>query len=347
MADGSTKLSEAMVRERLMSDQSARELAPLLTTNQRALLSLLATAELYQLDLKTLLLGFAEESKMSIIKEFAERLTPESDPIDVIGEFAALMPKTCQVALNSSRASGTLSSFYRSWLSQSVDERVNWVQHENTTAALIGRLVVRTVICVWLLSFITLFVIPEHQKMYEEFGIEYNGTATTFLWALDLCISSLPWLFIVGACVCIYIVCFRISIIKGYFRRWFPGKWRQVVLPKSILQRKLMAWDLLAFRGISGAEGVNESPRTDWDALVASRQIGSREADVMKSASCLETQAWLLRNMTDKKLEARKSRTAIFVTTVSVLFQAVLAALIILATFSMFSMMVDLMRSLA
>ena len=354
MARDSNTLSDAMVRERLISDQSARELAPLLTAQQRALLSLLATAEIHQLDPKTLLTGFAEETQSITVHKFAEKLSPGVHPLDVAKEFDDLMPKACHTALKSSRASGTLSSFYRSWLSQSVDDRVHWVRHENTNAALIGRLVLRTLICVWLLTFIALFVIPEHMKMYEEFGLEFNKTATTFFWALDLFAKVTPLLFIIGSCVCIYIIGFRRSIIKNYFRRWFPGKWRQVVLPKPILRRKLMAWDLLGFRGLSqsingetaGGEENNEAPQTDWDALVSSRQLGSREAAVMKSASSLETQAWLLRNMADNKFEVRKSRASFFVGTVSFLFQAVLAILIILATFTIFSMLIEVMKGL-
>jgi len=350
MARDSIPLSDEMVRERLISDQSARELAPLLTAQQRALLSLLATAEIHQLDLKSLLVGFADETGQNVVQQFAERLSPGVHPLDVAPEFDRLMPKTCLTALNSSRASGTLSSFYRSWLSQSVDDRVNWVRHENTNAALIGRLVLRTLICVWLLSFIALYVIPEHMKMYEEFGIEINSTARLFLWSLSMIVKFSPLFFIIAACVCIYIIGFRRSIIKNYFRRWFPGRWRQVVLPKPILKRKLMAWDLLAFRGLRGAASSNatdEAPQTDWDALVKSRSLGSREATVMKSTSSLETQAWLLRNMADNKLEARKSRAALFVGSVSFLFQAVLAILIIMATFTIFSMLLEVMRGVA
>jgi len=91
----------------------------------------------------------------------------------------------------------------------------------------------------------------------------------------------------------------------------------------------------------------SKKPQTNWDVLVASRDLGAAEAEIMKSTKQLETQAWLLRNMADRKHEARKSRFTFFVTAVSFVFQLLLAFIIILATFSIFSIMQDLMRGLS
>lgn len=344
------------MKERFVADQSARELAPLLTANQRALISLMATAELHDGDLKNYVTGFAEETGSVAAKSFAELLPfkgmdAPADSLDIANSIDNLMPQPCKVALNSARASGTLHAFYRSWLALTFDDRIHWVRHENTSFALIGRLALRTFICVWLLSFLLLFIIPEHQKMYEEFGIEINGSMMAFMWLSAWLARIFPVFLLVVSLICIYIICFRRSILRSYIKRWIPGKWRQVDLPKSIMNRKLMAWDLLAFRGSVGATGAadakKETPQTDWDVMVAARNLGVQEAEIMKSTQQLETQAWLLRNMADKKHEAHKGRIGFFVSTVSFLFQVFLAVVIILATFSIFSMLLDLMRGLA
>lgn len=340
------------MKERFLSDQSARELAPLLTANQRALVSLMATAELHDIDLKHMVTGFADETGSKTAKEFAEQLPwkgmkTEFHVLDIANGIDRLMPQPCKVALNSARASGELRSFYRSWLSQTVDERIHWVRHENTNFATIGRLAIRTFICIIVLSFMLQSVIPELQKLTEEFGMEYSATMKIFLQLMDWAAQSLPLLFLCLVCICLYIICFRPSVFANYFRRWMPGKWRQVNLPKPIMDRKLMAWDLLAFRGMESANGESEAtPQTDWDALVASKKLGSGEAEIMKSSQQLETQAWLLRNMANKKHDNRKSRFAFFVSSVSFLFQVLLAGIIILATFSIFSFMLDMMRGL-
>lgn len=349
-------MNDRTMKERFVSDQSARELAPLLSANQRALVSLMATAELHDIDLKQMVTGFADETGSRTAKEFAELLPPKGmktdlHTLDIANRIDNLMPQPCKVALNSARAGGTLRSFYRSWLAQTVDDRIHWVRHENTNAATIGRLVFRTFFCINVLCFILLFIIPEFQKMSEEFGMELNRTMTIFMQLSDWAAKILPLFFLCIACICLYIICFRRSVFTNYFRRWIPGKWRQVNLPKPIMERKLMAWDLLAFRGMEIANGesgeTGETPQTNWDVLVASKKLGAGEAEIMKNTQQLETQAWLLRNMANRKYDNHKSRFAFFVTSVSFLFQALLAGIIILATFSIFSFLLDLMRGLS
>ncbi|QEG20517.1 hypothetical protein [Mariniblastus fucicola] len=349
MGDQLTVLTDDVTRERLVSDQSARELAPLLTPNQRALVSLFATAELYGLELKTLVSGYAKETGLAAAVVFADKLPAagmktELHPLDIAADIEDLLPVPGRVALNSARASGTLRSFYRSWLAQSVDDRLHWVRHENTNAATIGRLAVRTFLCVWFLTVILLFVIPEHQKMYEEFGMELNRTAKLFLSVSVLFSKLFPLFLLVLFLIFLYIVCLRRSVLRGYLRRWMPGRWRQIVLPQNVLKRKLMAWDLLAFRGDAAKA---KDGFTDWDDMVASKQLGRREARIMKGSSQLETQAWLLRNMADNKLELRKTRSALAIGTFSFLFQALLAFIIILATFTIFSMLIEVMKGLS
>ena len=195
------------------------------------------------------------------------------------------------------------------------------------------------------MSFILLYVVPEHMKMYEEFGLEINETMGTFLQLSTWLAGIFPLFLLLLFCIALYIICFRRSVFTNYIQRWLPGKWRQVNLPTPIMNRKLMAWDLLAFRGTDRAAKTS-TQQTNWDVLVAAGELGKQEAEIMKATRELETQAWLLRNMADKQYEGRKSRFTFLVSSVSILFQALLAAFIILATFSIFSMLLELMRGL-
>ncbi len=334
---------ESVAKERLVADQSARELAPLLSVNERALVSILATSELYDLDAKKLIKSYADELGSSSAKELAAQLRPGIHPLDAASQIRGLMPKPCEVALNSSRASGSLKAFCRSWLAQSVDDRSSWVRHEHTNAAILGRLGIRTLVCTWILSFIIWFIIPEHQMMFEEFGIEMSQTMVTFMMVCDRIAKLLPIFLFFVFCIFLYVLIFQRSIMKNYIRRWLPGQWRQKSLPKTILHRKLLAWDLLAFRGNN--QLVNEP--TDWDGMVRSRTISTSEANVMKGVTSRETQAWLLRNMADRRHQQRTGRFSLGVNVFSVLFQLALAAIIVLATFSMFSMIIQLMEGIA
>lgn len=338
------ELNECDVAERLVADQSVRELAPLLTVDQRAFVSILATAELYELDTKKMLKGYADETGATHAKEVAAKLTWDVHPVDVAAGAEDIMPLPCKVALTSSRASGTLMAFYRSWLAQTIDDRVNWVRHEYTNVAVLGRLGLRVAFCIWFLSYILMRVIPEHQKMYEEFGVPINSTMFAFLWISNLLAQLFPLFMLVLVCLGLYVICFRRSVFRNYLRRWLPGRWRQIVLPKPILKRKLLAWDLLAFRGdIVDLSNQN----TDWDTMVGSRAIGRQEADTLKGVSNMETQAWLLRNMAEQRHQSRKGRFSFAINSLSFLFQVALAVMIVLAAFSIFSMLLKMMEDLA
>jgi ABC-type multidrug transport system fused ATPase/permease subunit len=276
--------------------------------------------------------------------EFAGLLQKNLHPLQAAKQVPGLLSQPCETALNSAHANGSLASFYRSWLAQTVDDRTTWTRHEDTHAAALGRLGLRTVICLFFIIFILLRVIPEHQKMYEEFGLEANTTMKMFLtfsnWFAGVFAP------IMGLCItlfALYVICFRRSMLQNYFQRWLPGSWRQTNLPRSVLRRKLMAWDLLAL----DAGDKPENELVDWDSFVKSRDLSSREATTMKSVNSMETKAWLLRNMSDRKHENRKSRFAFAVHLFIYLVQAVLGVFIILATFTIFSMLLKMMRSLA
>jgi len=343
MSAHSDHLTETMTQQRMISDQSARELAPLLDPDQRALVSLIATAELHQLDLKSLLHGFAKETRSVPVKEFSERMIPGADPLEIASGVNGLLPLTCKTALTSAQANGSLHSFYRSWLAQTVNDRVTWVRHEDTHVAAFGRLGIRTVICLYFISVILLFVVPEQLKILGEFGIDPTPSMKTFMYFGDWFAKLFfPFVFLFGIGFCVYLIGFKRSFIKDYFRRWLPGSWRKTELPRVVLRRKLMAWDLLAFEG----SDMPEKEIVDWDAFVAARELSSREVATMKEASSMETKAWLLRNMADQKHESRKNRFAFAVHSIIFVCQAILAIFIILATFSTFSMMIRIMRDL-
>ena len=334
-----TKLA-AIATERLVSDQSAAELAPLLTVDQRALVSILATAELHQLDAGRLLHGYAAETGSHVVEGLADRIEDGTHPLDAITVTMAL-PQAARVALASSRASGTLNSFYQSWLSLTADNRAHWVPHEQTNAAKIGRAFWRTLVCFWMLSVLARTVIPQQLRMFEEFGIEPNPTFDAFLlvsvWLARLVLIMAP---LAIFCCGLYILFFKRSIANNYLRRWLPSRWQQVVLPTKIMTRKLLAWDLLAFRG-------NQETKIDWDALVTQKSITSLESDVVQAAGSRETQAWILRNMADQKHQRQRRRASWRIDAFILLLQLLIAGMTILAAFALFSMLLDLMKGLS
>jgi len=328
---------KSVAKERLVADQSASELAPLLSVNERALVSILATAEIYQLDAKKLVAGFARET--TSLTEFASRLNGSDNTLDALGNAVSL---PCKVALHSSRASGSLIAFYKSWLAQTVDDRIRWVRHEDTNAAKLTRLFFRTMISLWLFVTILMSVIPEHQKMLEEFGIEPNSAFSRMITVGSWFLVLSPILFLGLFFLFLYVVIFQRSLLWTYIRRWLPGRWRQTVLPLPIQTRKLLAWDLLAFRG-----NQQTPPVVDWNQLVTSRALAPAEAKIFQETTSRETQAWLLRNMADQKQGKQRDRLSLVIGLASLLIQLVVGILIVLIAFAMFTMMIDIMNNLA
>lgn len=329
----------SIATERLVSDQSSAELAPLLTVDQRALVSIFATAELYQLDASALLRSFSQETNSITIEGVADRIDEGATPLDA-AIAARAFPRAAQVALSSSRASGSLNSFYQSWLSQTFDNRADWLPHEQTNAAKLGRAFLRAFFCFWMLCVLLLKAVPQQLSMMEEFGLEANP-------AFELLLNVSNWvaIWILPLTICflffglLYILIFKRSIANNYFRRWLPSRWQQVVLPKKIMTRKLLAWDLLAFRG-------NQTAAVDWDELVAQKSVSSLEAEIAQQANSRETQAWLLRSMAQRKHLRQQRRVSWRIDGFVLLLQLFIAGMTILAAFAMFSILIDLMKGL-
>lgn len=330
-------------QQRLVTDASARELAPLLTSDERIIVSLLATADIYGLELKNLIEGYALESGDAAASKFSRQLGSGVHPLDVAREIGGLFSQPTTAALQSARANGSLRSFYRSWLSQTVEDRVNRVRHEDTHIAAFARLGLRSLFCVYWIGFILLFIVPEFKAMNEEFGVDSSRPMVALSEAGGFAFKVLPFLLLSIFFLLLYIVVFKRTIVKNYIQRWLPGRWQQVILPKSILQRKLMAWDLLGFQNDQQKENDDNF---DWDFYVSKRLLTSAEAKIMKSASSLESRSWLLRNMSEKRLQSRNDRFEVLVRFIIITFQIVIAAFIILAALAIFSTLLEMMRGI-
>lgn len=328
-----------IAEERLVSDQSSAELAPLLTVDQRALVSLFATAALHRLEAAPLLRAYALETTSLAIEGVADRIEDGMHPLDAAIADRAL-PQAVQVALSSSRASGTLGAFYKSWLSQTLDNRADWVPHEQTNAAKLGRALLRTLICIWMLTVLLMYVIPEQQKVHEEFELEWNMSFHLFLVVSD---AVARWIMpvIMGALFLglLYVLIFKRSIANNYVRRWLPSRWQQIVLPKKIMTRKLLAWDLLAFR-------ANQETKVDWEALVAQKSVSALEAEIVQGATSRETQAWLLRSMAQRKHLRQRRSVSWRIDGFILLLQLFIAGMTILAAFALFSTLIGLIKGL-
>ena len=199
----------------------------------------------------------------------------------------------------------------------------------------------RTLFSLWIFTTILFSAIPEHKKMIEEFGIEANSAFSLMLTVGDWFAKLFPLFLLVLFLVFFYLIFFHRSLAMNYFRRWLPGRWRQTVLPEPILTRKLLAWDLLAFRG-----GQQENQHVDWDALVKHAAVAMPEAEIAKKVASRETQAWLLRNMADQKYNRKRDRASLIIDIASLLIQLAIAFLIVLIAFAMITMLLDVMNGL-
>ena len=330
-------------RQRLTTDESARELAPLLTPDERVIVGLLATAEIHDLDLRRLIDGYVDETGSTSAAEFSNLLQSKLHPLDVAKNVPRLLSQPCATALYSAHANGSLQSFYRSWLSQTVEDRINRVRHEDTHIAAFGRLGLRSLFCVYWIGFILLFITPEFQQMNEELGARTSQSMAALVEAGNIAFKVLPVLLLTIFFLLLYIMVFKRTILKNYLQRWLPGRWQQVILPRSILRRKLIAWDLQGFQTPTDSLGKN----IDWDSYVSAKELNPKEASIMKAASSLETKSWLLRNMASNRLLARNTRFELLVRVIILTFQVVIAGFIILAALAIFSSLLEIMRGSA
>ena len=269
--------------------------------HQRALLGVLAVAQIHNMDPAALISSLASELSGSTRLKFeslAEQMSAGVEFVDAVEEIPDLLPPSVILAFQLARDNGALLKLNKSIADLDANRELDASIDEETCVSRYAGLMLRIFIFFSVISFTALKIFPEFLKMLEEFGVEAPVSLRMLIEVLDLC-AKLWFLFPLFLFVAIP---FCLPGIRRYLRRWNPITWRQPMVLLPVERRRSLA--LIAEAGKSihsvigtiagnpktrGRQGLfdrakkrMEQGETEWNSLAAERVISQRDADALR-----------------------------------------------------------------
>ncbi len=347
--------------------ETARELLRSSTPHQRALLRIIATCHCYQLDPHPMLLGLASEvpgrRNALQLNQLSESLLAGVELVDALKELPGLLTPSSQMAIQLASDDGDLTELYSALLDRyPEDEEISGGLNEEGTATKIVRLAARASFIFGILGFIMLKIVPEFQKMFEEFGIELPNTMRLLMTVADRSLllgPVIPFLFLIA-------VPFFIPAFRRYINRWNPVTWRVPDSSHAASQRRSLAMisetKQTLSRGITllskvfpfkrGARRLEKANlkisegQNQWSALATAGAISNRDARALSTSESRETQAWLLRWSANDHGDRAKTRSAFIIRLVFAIVHIGLGLLVFLTAIAIFMSLITIINSI-
>ena len=341
------------------------EMVEITAPHQRALLSILAVAERYQIDPVPLLKALAVElrgfDRLSVT-ELADKIGSGACVVDALDGTPNVLPVYCVLALRLARDDGNLSKLYSAWLERQPEDEVDAFSRDEQPVSMIMRTAAYTFAVCVMLVFLCTRIVPEFQKMYEEFGIDLPAVMTQFIKICD--VTAKFWFVPIFIFVGLFVVAF--PIFRNYLRQFRPAKWRQRVPSQEVNQKRSLA---LITRTQVSTKSILETitsyesldrlfpqlRKTDrklgqemgqWEQLATSGVITSGEAESLALASHGETQAWLLSRTASDNQTRQSTRKSILIRCTLALIHIGLVYIVALACVAVFMTYINIAASL-
>lgn len=338
------------VRRSIFAEETVREVAAQLSPDQRFVVTMLALNRLHRIDLKATSQAYASERQTPAAIRFAKQIKDGSDPIKALTASFNLLPAACLSALryataNDGSKNDGSAAFFEAWLAQTTDDQAAAVRHEETFAATMFRILFRMFVVGVVFSFVLIRVIPEFLKMFDEFGIEIpSSMLLVMIWSDRFYILAPVIFLVVFIFVVVYLFRGGYDAMLSYFQRWKPGSWRQVRLSRDVAQRQQLAWKTQSIVPTSLETGVKKP--LDVQELFQNRNVSKREGESLLLSGSPETQAWLLRNVSQRRHRDKHQRSMLITKVIVGAIHVALAVIIVSLAVAIFSALITIMEDL-
>jgi type II secretory pathway component PulF len=337
-----------------------------LAPHQWALLRVLAVADRTGISPLAMLEGLAGEvsgKDQDRVLDFAEKIESGIHCIEALVQVPRILPPSAMLLLEMAFKEGELAELFEVMLESYFGKNDDGEDDSQNLAPMLFRSAIYVFFVILLVSFISLKIIPEHFKMYEEFGFEPTelpivtqlfvslSNLIVGLWFVPvlLFLASIPWLW---------------PVFVRYIRRFRPTRWRQSVYLKPVEQRYALALAALSSNSINSVLGwlvqqeslqglfprlnlkgdSSDEKQDAWQEVENSKLISSQESKAIDLASNGEVQAWLLR-WTASSLQRRcDTRTSFFVRALVGFINVCLAFFVGLVCFAVYFGYLNLME---
>lgn len=365
-------------------DQLVHEFQSSCAPRQRALLSVLAVCDKYNLDsLKPKLVASLAhdlprtplESRRKTrkfywakLEDFSTSLETSENVQESLSKFPGLLPETVELGLNLEDENGSLCGLSDAWLRRGLDETIDR-QHNHVFIARMFPLFLKGLVFFFVIGRVVSRLIPEFVKMREEYGVEQLSVLTLAVEITDFIARFWFIPFLIG----MLLIPFLIPAILRYLKRWNPFVWKQRHQPSSALARQALALLTLhkrtsnsivlngfkrlkralktGNRGDLAEEQIEDSENTqsdpiDWKQLAIQGVISPQEAQALQTAQSPDVKAWLLRKRAGKLVSRFESQGRTLSRTIEMTANVVFAIAVLLMAVTVFSTLIAIMARL-
>ncbi len=336
-------------------NQTVTELAQAIPTQEQMIISILAaswqphTESWNRNTLVELLQNFARD----VSTNFEHRIAA-AVPCIISGKPVEETLSECRViggltfeALKVTAAKSQLSDFFGCWMNQALTT-AELVPHERTVTAKLVRLGLTGAIILNVLFFVMLFIIPEFQKMFEEFGLELTGpTSFMMIWAERI----VRFWFILGPVMLLIGILFvRGASFATWWRRWSPRSWTVNSWDKHDRRRLALGWAMRA----GPRPDLIDLPASKFDAtatlekqLCSARILTKRESAALSATDDGDLKDWLLEKMIDGRRTRRVRNQNVVATILIGAGHCFLALVVVLVAVSILGSLLVIVEGLA
>jgi hypothetical protein len=246
-----------------------------------------------------------------------------------------------------------LDEFFGCWLSQPLVGG-DLVPFEQTLMSKFFRLGLTGLVVLNIFVFVLLFIIPEFQKMYEEFGLEMTPASQFLILWSDRFVKL--WFIPFFLVLVLGFFFFRGPSFADWWRRWSSRLWTAQNWNRKDRDRLVTAWELRPMKDTetqkcAGASISAESNSTAtiarWHETSFAGVLSKSESFALAATNDQELKDWLLEKMIKSKRERRALRRNVWGTILFGVGHCAIGLLVFLVALSVFGSLLEIVHGLA
>ncbi len=334
---------------------------------QGSVLGLLAQSRSTDVDPAPFLDALAAEllySDRVSVKDMADLFREGSGLVDVVEASHEFFPSPVRLATRLAHDSGKLDGFCDSIANRPmfVPTPANLV--EQTPFGRVAWVIWQGGILLFFMAFIMLFIIPQFQEMFIEFGIKLPP-ATIFL--MRVASFFCRWWFVFFGVAAIFAIRHFIHWYPRFRRRFSSVHWNQKEHSPAVQSKLNLA--CLSDSGLGFLEGLSLLARFEphrrtaskiqkavkrtvdgqdpWKALAITGVLSEKESMAIETASSPETRSWLLRQMAFAESRRVRTWSTTRVRLFTSLANIVMGLLVLLFCVGLFAPLIFIIRGLS
>jgi type II secretory pathway component PulF len=338
----------------------------MLSGPERGLIRVLAIANRSSIDPGPMVLALSQEFPGRYgerLKRLGALLIEGMHVLDAVSHTPRVLDNSHLVALRLADQAGKLADMYDAILMTEITDN-----HDKNRLAGVGseffRLLVMTLLAWLILTFVSVWIVPTIEEMFEEFGIQLPEP-TLHLIALS---KIIPLLGVFATFLMLMYMMWNSSIAMHWLTtRFFPSRYGKSWQPANAQLRSLLA--LIPRLGLpieDGLETIIKAPcgygtkrrlaialsriqagEEPWNALTKQRLILRREAAALSASESGLAEGWILDRFAERRMQNAFGRRQRHERIFAIVNTVVLGGIVAWTSVSVFMMLSELIGSLA